>query len=374
MYLSRANIVADSEELRHKDEAAVQKLFHDITTGALRRRRGHNGDNDIDLSDSDDERRAARRQAKRREFAKMRRALLLADDHIGKIADDPKKKAFLESLEEHLVDDSDTGLDVDKEWSGLEEPSNSEGSATTSRTSQQERLPAEAARQPLRNGTQANQQAASPMEIKNAVSFLLGEPENPSTTVSDIGREIARTDPPDEVINEDDGSDDELADSVIGTSYDNESSTQHRSGAPAQNMMAHGKYVNRWSLRRTASINAAMSSSRPTLKFENRGSITRRSPLLKGPRVSSVTPDSQRAASITEHDPSGNLASTRNSSNGGERAHGNYYAASRKRQRELELEHASGMPNKPRKLTAVIAAAKTGGNLQKWVGDKGFET
>ncbi|KKZ62143.1 hypothetical protein EMCG_03387 [[Emmonsia] crescens] len=102
--------VVDAKELaalnanhsRQQDEQQVNKLMRDITTGALRRRRGAGGD-DLDLSDSDDERLAARRRAKRREFAKMRKALL-ADEKIGQIAVDPKKSAFLRSIEDRDAD------------------------------------------------------------------------------------------------------------------------------------------------------------------------------------------------------------------------------------------------------------------------------
>ncbi|EGE80318.1 hypothetical protein BDDG_03259 [Blastomyces dermatitidis ATCC 18188] len=102
--------VVDEKELaalnanhsRQQDEQQVNKLMRDIATGALRRRRGAGGD-DLDLSDSDDERLAARRRAKRREFAKMRKALL-ADEKIGQIAEDPKKTAFLRTIEDRDVD------------------------------------------------------------------------------------------------------------------------------------------------------------------------------------------------------------------------------------------------------------------------------
>lgn len=64
------------------DEKETSKLYKDITTGGLRRKRGAG----VDLLDSDDEDEAIarRRAAKQREFAKMRKALL-ADEKIGKI-------------------------------------------------------------------------------------------------------------------------------------------------------------------------------------------------------------------------------------------------------------------------------------------------
>jgi mediator of replication checkpoint protein 1 len=71
----------------------------------LRRKRGA----DYDLSDSDDG-GEARQRRKRKEFAKMRKALL-ADERIGKIADNPKRQAFLRSLEDRGSEDEMDFLD-----------------------------------------------------------------------------------------------------------------------------------------------------------------------------------------------------------------------------------------------------------------------
>ena len=69
-----------SDKERAEDEKRIDKLYKDLTTGALRRKRGADID---DLSDSDDEAEEKRRR-KQREFALMRKALL-ADENIGKI-------------------------------------------------------------------------------------------------------------------------------------------------------------------------------------------------------------------------------------------------------------------------------------------------
>lgn len=76
--------------------------MRDITTGALRRRRG-GADDEFDLDDSDDE-RLARRREKQREFAKMRKALL-TDDKVGELAENPKKAAFFRAIEDREVED-----------------------------------------------------------------------------------------------------------------------------------------------------------------------------------------------------------------------------------------------------------------------------
>ncbi|OTA70403.1 hypothetical protein K449DRAFT_380453, partial [Hypoxylon sp. EC38] len=95
-----AGFFADRE--RAADAAQVDKLFRDITTGMLRKRR-RGGNNDFDLSDSDDG-GEARRRLKRRQFAKMQKALF-ADERIGKIAENPRNAAFLKSIEDRNSDD-----------------------------------------------------------------------------------------------------------------------------------------------------------------------------------------------------------------------------------------------------------------------------
>ncbi|KAI1113940.1 hypothetical protein F5Y14DRAFT_416355 [Nemania sp. NC0429] len=96
-----AGLFADRE--RAADAAQVDKLFRDITTGMLRKRRRGGDGNDFDLSDSDDG-GEARRRMKRRQFAKMQKALF-ADERISKIAENPRNAAFLKSIEDMKDDD-----------------------------------------------------------------------------------------------------------------------------------------------------------------------------------------------------------------------------------------------------------------------------
>ena len=77
----------------------MEKLFKDITTGMLRRKRGA----DYDLDDSDDD-GEARRRLKRRQFAKQQKALF-ADERVKKMAENPGNQAFLRTLEDHVSDD-----------------------------------------------------------------------------------------------------------------------------------------------------------------------------------------------------------------------------------------------------------------------------
>ncbi|KAI0540660.1 MRC1-like domain-containing protein [Xylaria digitata] len=101
-----AGLFADRE--RAADAAQVDKLFRDITTGMLRKRRRGGDGHDFDLSDSDDG-GEARRRMKRRQFAKMQKALF-ADERIGKIAENPRNAAFLKSIED-MNDDDECNFD-----------------------------------------------------------------------------------------------------------------------------------------------------------------------------------------------------------------------------------------------------------------------
>ena len=113
-WVSNAHMNHRNKE-RVEDERLLERLYKDINNGGFRRKRGA----DMDLLESDDEEEAAsrRRAAKQREFAKMRKALL-ADEKIGKIAQNPKQQAFLQAIEDRADDDDLAFLD-----DACEEPS-----------------------------------------------------------------------------------------------------------------------------------------------------------------------------------------------------------------------------------------------------------
>ncbi|KAH8170689.1 MRC1-like domain-containing protein [Sarocladium implicatum] len=111
-----------AERERMEDEQGMEKLYKDVTTGMLRRKRGM----DYDLSDSDDG-GEARRKMKRRQHAKMRQALY-ADERIEKIAKDPGNQAFLRTIEDQGSEDEmdifDGTEDVEEEHSTATPPRN----------------------------------------------------------------------------------------------------------------------------------------------------------------------------------------------------------------------------------------------------------
>lgn len=198
-----AGLFADRE--RKQDEAAVSKLLKDITTGALRRKRG--AGNDLDLSDEEDT-AARRREVKRRGFAKMRRELL-KDEAVGKIAEDRKKEAFLRSIEDREAADEDEDIDFDRPETQQEEsrepnqvPQNvepalvaeeSQGAAyreplkpaTASRTNQQH---------PTSRRVNITHKPTTLAEIRESVSFLVEEPQSQAGTI-DLGLSDSEDEP-----------------------------------------------------------------------------------------------------------------------------------------------------------------------------------
>ncbi|ORX97109.1 MRC1-like domain-domain-containing protein [Clohesyomyces aquaticus] len=96
------------------DEKNVNKIFKDLASGALRKRRGGEA---FDVSDSEDE-EERRRRTKQRQFQQMHRAFL-SDERIKTIAENPKKSAFLRSVEDREDDpdyqflDAPMAMDVD---------------------------------------------------------------------------------------------------------------------------------------------------------------------------------------------------------------------------------------------------------------------
>lgn len=205
-----AGLYADRE--RKQDEAAVSKLLKDITSGALRRKRGV-GD-DLDLSDEEDE-AARRREAKRREYAKMRRELF-KDEAVEKISEDKKKEAFLKSIEDHDDAEEEDG-DYDQADSQQAESQSQttqdiaqdtqNGSTSDSATgsSLQRKRPLEPAndsqinRLPpaLRRGAHgfgAHKKPSTLAEIRESVSFLIEEPDSQSMTI-DLGLSDSEDEP-----------------------------------------------------------------------------------------------------------------------------------------------------------------------------------
>ncbi|KAJ4312261.1 hypothetical protein N0V84_010029 [Fusarium piperis] len=180
-----AAFYADRE--RAEDEKQVEKLFKDITTGMLRRKRGAG----YDLDDSDDD-GEARRRMKRRQFAKMQKALF-ADERVKKIAENPGNQAFLRTIEDRGSDDEMDFLDVPEETNESSQQSQSqEEVSNTSNTvpdsqprktlgSADNRAPAHMRR------TKDGKKPSNIGEVRETLSNLLEEPHGSVIPATEAG-------------------------------------------------------------------------------------------------------------------------------------------------------------------------------------------
>ncbi|KAI0407608.1 MRC1-like domain-containing protein [Xylaria palmicola] len=190
-----AGLFADRE--RAADAAQVDKLFRDITTGMLRKRRRGGDGHDFDLSDSDDG-GEARRRMKRRQFAKMQKALF-ADERIGKIAENPRNAAFLKSIEdmnytdewefgENFADTTSTSGDDSRPQNAEEAIPDSQPPATGRKRSRED----DHAPRPGPSERRARDGArpSSIAEVRRSLSALLDEPNASAGSIipaTDVG-------------------------------------------------------------------------------------------------------------------------------------------------------------------------------------------
>lgn len=147
----------------------------------LRRKRGA----DYDLSDSDDGGEAQKRR-KRAKFAKMQKALL-ADERIGKIAENPKGQAFLRAIEDRGSGDEIDFLD---DFAEVESTDSQSQSQDASQQVVPDSQPTEMGPPPSKSGdagarlpsnlrrTKPSKKPANLSEIRESLSSLIEEPNS----------------------------------------------------------------------------------------------------------------------------------------------------------------------------------------------------
>ncbi len=250
-----------------------------MNSGLLRRKRGA----DIDLSDDSDD-GDARRRRKQHEFAKMRKALL-ADENIGKIADNPKKLAFLRAIEdrEKIDDDEDDGLSfldradddatLDSQTAAGED-SQSQAPAPQNKRKRplEDSIPDAGNRRPpphLRRAYKLKKPATL-AEIRESVSFLVEEPH--ADTPVALGLDSSDVEDNDNNKNNNNNND-----------PDNDNDThQHAPNSPTRDPSAHHRrratnpIIDRIALKRTASAAATTgtNSSGTKLAFHDPSSAS----------------------------------------------------------------------------------------------------
>ncbi|GAD98814.1 hypothetical protein NFIA_034280 [Paecilomyces variotii No. 5] len=338
--------VVDEKELaalnanhqRAMDEKEVSKLLKDITTGALRRRRA--ADDEFDLDDSDDE-LMARRRAKQREFAKMRKALL-ADEKIGEIAENPKKAAFFKAIEDRDQDD-DMDLDfLDAHPDSQENDSSQDVQAETvhddsatignKRKRPLEPSAADIANRPpphlRRTPAAVSRKPSTLAEIRETVSFLTETPEYDSFHEDASIEEEDEHETSEEV-------DDSTADEETGRT------SQDGFAIPRNPRRTRGPVVDRLSLLRQASSNSA-SSANGKLAFQSTSTADSISRIGFQPPAFLRRSTTGSSSSSTSSVSSGSNSTRTKTGPVPAAAHGkkgavNYYTAAREREREKEL-------------------------------------
>ncbi|KAJ5725926.1 uncharacterized protein N7483_007283 [Penicillium malachiteum] len=331
--LAALNAVHD----RNRDEKDVAKLLKDITTGALRRRRGA-ADDEFDLDDSDDE-RTARRREKQREFAKMRKALL-ADDKMGELAEDPKKAAFFKAIEDReFEDDFELEFLEEKESESQNESSQDvrmEGQEDNTQDDKKRKRPLEPSTEDIANRPPPNlrrtpasamsKKPATLAEIRETLSFLTETPEY------DSFHEDASLD------EDEPGTEGDDADEAVHS--DNANSQPNEDFAkPSHPRRTRAPVVDRLSLLRQASSNSATAtstgSSNTKMAFQagasNDGPIGFRPPQL----LRRVTAGSSSSSSSSV---SASNRVTKPTASGPKKGGAvNSYTAAREKEREKEL-------------------------------------
>ena len=287
-FIMNATDTSDSDKERAIDEKAVEKLFKDINNGMLRRKRGA----EFDLSDSGDD-VEARRRRKRKEFAKMRKALL-GDENVGKIAEDPKKVAFLRAIEDREDEEDLDFLEQPEETSQPAIASDSQG-ITDSQAGKEEKDSATSARGkgkcPLKDSdpqttnrlphaarrTTTMRKPLSLAEIRASVSFLIEEPDA-MNIVPPSSSPVASD-------NENDENDQSNENVAIDPPPDNKSGTDRNDNKPFASRRRPNPVIDRLSLKRDSSSSTASASNPSHLAFHNPSSTTSSSTTFKIPSL-----------------------------------------------------------------------------------------
>ncbi|KAF2774039.1 hypothetical protein EJ03DRAFT_333150 [Teratosphaeria nubilosa] len=179
---------AERERLRNEEE--TNRLYKDLTTGALRRKQA----NAWGLEEDEDEIAMRRRQMKQREEARKRK-LLLQDDNIAGLAQGRQTKgkdAFLKAIADD--DDGDDVLDLSdvednsQQFARQDESQSSqlpsprpgpldEVSGNKRRLADDETVEGRPAAKLRRTQPSAFRKPTSMLEVRESLSFLLEEPE-----------------------------------------------------------------------------------------------------------------------------------------------------------------------------------------------------
>lgn len=339
-----------SARQRDDDAKQVEQLMRDITTGALRRRRG--ADDDLDLDDPEDE-LLARRREKQREFARMRRALL-ADEKVNEIAENPKKAAFFKAIEDRDEED-DVDLEfLEYEDEGVSQEQSSQDVAPeaqkypaapeTESNDNKRKRPLEPTAEDIANrppphlrrkpAGHMSKKPATLAEIRETVSFLT------ETHEYDSFHEDA-------AIDEDDHGE-QMREAEIPAAEDPKEDFVPRTNTHSHPRRTRGPVVDRLALLRQASSNSAQSSSANTRFAFHSGAgddaaanIGFRPP----PLLRKGTANSSSSGNVSSGSDSRKTMKAPASASTAKKGAVNYYTAAREKERERAIrakERSSG--------------------------------
>lgn len=321
----------------------------------------------------------------------MRKALL-ADETVAKIAENPKKMAFLRAIEDR---DGDDELDLDfleesqgivdgsqsqSQSQGAEAAAQSYGEDELSEQSKKRKRPFEASGETgnrlapnlRRSAPGKTKRPATIAEVRESVSFLIEDPHAIINTSADASSE-------DEADNEkaemgdlpDDADDDER-----GPSFDLDDNDPvfkkpllpRQSFSERRTKPTKGKVIDRLSLLRQASSSSASTSGQTKLAFERASSDI---PGFKVPSLlrrattnSSFSSESSSTTGVTERrDDKGIVRKSVGA--GGKKSSINYYAASREKERERQLKRGKNDGKKMLVTVSGVGRSALGGIVKR---------
>ncbi|KAG9760880.1 hypothetical protein KCU73_g2663, partial [Aureobasidium melanogenum] len=350
-----------AEKSRVQDEAQTSKLYKDLMSGALRRKRGNNA---FELDSDEDDQLVERRRRRQREEARKRK-LLLQDETLGKLGSNDKKEAFLRAIEDRDeagdVDFLD-GLDVDDDaemvdsqqqpsasqpnasQAGNEEQSNAlkrpADALELSQSSQQEqplqKKKAVAASSLRRSGlSDTFRKPKSLAEVRDSLSFLIDDPSN-----EELASEILLS------------SDEEREVRAV--------SSEPRAPASARRVPAKDSIIDRLTLKKQASSSIAEATDSnlafTSLSQQSRGSISfKPASLLRKATVNNSSFTENRAPPALNREGSSGIR------NGGSKKSSINYQAREAERQEIVQKAAKRREENVRKIAGL--RRKAGGAL-----------
>lgn len=350
-----------AEKSRVQDEAQTSKLYKDLMSGALRRKRGNNA---FELDSDEDDQLVERRRRRQREEARKRK-LLLQDETLGKLGSNDKKEAFLRAIEDRDeagdVDFLD-GLDVDDDAemvdSQQQQPSASQPTASQAGNEEQSnalKRPADALElsqssqqeQPLqkkksvaasslrRSGlSDTFRKPKSLAEVRDSLSFLIDDPSN-----EELASEILLS------------SDEEREVRAV--------SSEPRAPASARRVPAKDSIIDRLTLKKQASSSIAEAADSnlafTSLSQQSRGSISfKPASLLRKATVNNSSFTENRPPALNREGSSGIR-------NGGSKKSSINYQAREAERQEIVQKAAKRREENVRKIAGL--RRKAGGAL-----------